>query len=229
MAHLYRTTLASICNTSFGNLVAEEWLKLVPLINEEVLQEAYQAGTVYSELFSKQGLKPFQRPKKKMSRITIKSSVKRPDVPFKTNSDLCAFRFVTYDVSKIKQTMSLIEDSIKQAGGLFFIRNSIETDGKLNDIVQFAFVFMPEIGYIAEIQVGHPFAMCTFHRDSAIRDKKIAGESTDDIVDLWDNNFYGHVKAKILDPSLDLDVLTFWPSKTVPIDEELKSILARIV
>ena len=229
MTHLYRTTLASICKTSFQNLLAQEWTSLVPLINEEVLQEAHQAGTVYSELFVKQGLKPIQRPKKTMTRITIKSSVKRPDVPFKTNSDLCAFRFETSDVSKIKPTMSLIEDSIRQAGGLFFIRNSIETDGKLNDIVQFAFVFVPEIGYIAEIQVGHPFAMCTFHRDSTIRNKRIAGESTDDIVDLWDNDFYGHVKAKILDPSLDLDVLALWPSKTIPIDEELQSILTSIV
>lgn len=230
MTHQYKSTLASVCATSFNNLVADEWKTLVPLINEEVLREAHESGTSYSELFTKRGLQPTLRPIKTMARITVKGSVNRPDVPFKTNSDLCAFRFETPDVSQIMQTTSIIEEAVIEAGGLFFIRNSIETDGKLNDIFLCAFAYVPSIGYIAEIQVGHPFAMYTFANDTVLRDKRLAGVSTDDIVELWDNNFYGHVKSKILDPSLDVDIYSYWPGgERIAIDDKLHQILKSIV
>jgi hypothetical protein len=229
MNNQYETTLASVCATCFNNMLADEWTTLLPLINEAVLQKAHEAGTTYNELFVKHGLQPIQRPLKTMGRIVVKASATRPDVPFKVNSDLCGFRFTTFDVSQIKAIMGSIEECITNVGGLFFVRNSIETvEGKLNDITQCAFAFVPSIGYIAEIQVGHPFAMYTFTQDSIIRDMRLAKVSTEGIVDLWDNDFYGRVKAKILDPSLEVDINSVWPSKDVPISEELQTILAHV-
>lgn len=226
MTHEYKSALATVCSSCFGDLVASEWQSLVPLINEEVLQDAHKAGTAYSELFG--GLLHIQRPKKTMARVQVKARTQRPDVPFKVNSDLCGFKFEVDNVKMIKHVMDFVQMGVTNAGGMFFIRNSIETDGKLTDIVMYAFAYVPSISYIAEIQVGHPFALYTFTRDSLLRDKRFNNEPTDGLVDLWDNDLYGHVKAKILDPTQDVDMLALWPNKDVSIDEELQSILSNI-
>lgn len=226
MTHEYKSALATVCSSCFGDLVASEWQTLVPLINEEVLEDAHNASTAYSELFYR--LLHNQRPKKTMARVQVKARAQRPDVPFKVNSDLCGFQFEVPNVKMIKHIMNWIQMDVTDAGGMFFIRNSIETDGKLMDIILYAFAYVPSIGYIAEIQVGHPFAMYTFARDSLLRDKRLNNEPTDGLVDLWDNDLYGHVKAKILDPTHDVDLLALWPNKDVPIDDELQSILSEI-
>lgn len=225
----YKNTLADVCATSFGDLVAKEWQSLVPLIDEHVLMDAHNAGTIYSELFSECGLTPIQRPLKTMERIAIKASVNRPDVPFKTNSDLCGFRFETTDVYHIKPIMRTIQEAVLNAGGMFFIRNSIESPtGKVTDIIQYAFAYVSDIGYIAEIQVGHPFAMYTFTRDSLLRDMRLAGQSTTGLVDLWDNDFYGTVKDKILNSSTEVDVFSLWQSDIEPMSIGLQCILDTI-
>lgn len=227
----YKEALAKVCSAHFGDLNHSEWKTIVPLINSEVLQDAHKAGTMYGDLLTVSNFEVVERPCKSMTRIVRKASIQRVDIPFKVNSDLCAFQIVTKDVNKIKVIMNTIEKNVKQAGGMFFIRNSIEnSDGKLNDIIQYAFAYVPAIGYIAEIQVGHPFVMYTFKRDSLIRDMRDANQSTSNIVDLWDNNLYSLVKAKILEPSQgdDINIMTLWQSDKEPLPQELRDILSDI-
>jgi hypothetical protein len=231
---MYKNKLADIVvNGSFTNLVADEWKDLVPLINQDVLDAAHQSAEQYRKVFNISMCQ--SRPVKTMKRITIKASATRPDVPFKVNSDLVGFRFPLNDIKDIKRVMNTLRERVTaEEGGVFFIRNSIEDDtGVLTDIIQYAFAYIPQLGYVVEIQVGHPFAMYTFSVDSLIRDKRLLGESTEDIVDLWDDDFYSFVKELVLKHSHSItmsDVLAKWPGKDgqVP-DQELTDILVDVV
>lgn len=227
----YKEALAKVCSAHFGDLNHSEWKTIVPLINTEVLQDAHKAGTMYGDLLTVSDFEVVERPCKSMTRIIRKASIPRDDIPFKVNSDLCAFQVITRDVKKIKIIMDTIQNNVQKAGGMFFIRNSIEdSHSKLNDIIQYAFAYVPTIGYIAEIQVGHPFAMYTFKRDSIIRDMRDANQSTENIVDLWDNNLYSVVKAKILQPTkvYDINIMSLWQSDKEPMPQELRDILSDI-
>jgi hypothetical protein len=57
-----------------------------------------------------------------------------------------------------------------------------------------------------------------------------ANESTNNIVDLWDNNLYGLVKAKILEPAAGdtINILSLWQSDKEPLPMELREILSDI-
>jgi hypothetical protein len=229
----YKEALAKVCSEHFGDLNAIEWSGLVPLISEEVLQDAHECSVLYKDIMTVPGTQLNMRPCKTMKRLLKKASIVRQGqrVSFKVNSDLCAVQLVTKDIHSIKSVMQTIEANVKQAGGMFFIRNSIQDDtGTLNDIIQYAFAYIPSIGYIVEIQVGHPFAMYTFKRDSIIRDMRDANESTSNIVDLWDNNLYGLIKAKILEPAAGdtINIMSLWQSDKEPLPMELREILSSI-
>jgi hypothetical protein len=230
-AEHYKEALTKVCSAHFGDLNATAWETLVPLINEEVLQDAHQCAVLYKNIMTVPGTQLNMRPCKTMKRLLKKASIVRQGVPFKVNSDLCAVQLVTKDIHSIKSVMQTIEANVGKAGGLFFIRNSIEDDkGTLQDIIQYAFAYIPSIGYIVEIQVGHPFAMYTFKRDSIIRDMRDANESTQNIVDLWDNNLYSLIKAKILEPAEGdtINILSLWQSDKEPLPMELREILSSI-
>lgn len=197
--HAYKQLLSSAVfeKEAFQDVNHPVWKELVSLITGEVLSCAHEASAMYVKLFD--GFPVQSRPLKTMSRILVKSQATRPDVPFKVNSDLSAVRIPTYNIHEIKTIMLELQKRITNAGGSFYIRNAIEdSEGKPADIVQYAFAFVPVIGYVVEIQVGHPFAIHTFTIDSIIRDKRLNGESLDGIVDLWDNDFYTFVKSVII-------------------------------
>lgn len=233
---VYKTALSSIVyeHNGLDNVTSPQWKELVPKITDEVLLDAHNSYLKYEELFS--GLNGESRPLKTMKRINIKSQGTRDDVPFKVNSDLCAVRFPTYDIKNIKNIIEEIRQRVIDEEGIFQIRNSIEdADSNLIDIIQYAFAYVPSIGYIIEIQVGHPFAMYTFKVDSVIRDKRINGESLDGIVDLWDNGFYSFVKSIVLNKknlmkiTID-DFINIYPTKeNMKNDNELMSILSKIL
>lgn len=228
----YKSALASV-GDDFYNMNAPCWASLVSLITEEVLEDAHTSSNQYLDLFHSVGLKPTSRPMKRMARILVKASGTRPDVPFKVNSDLCAFQFKTETVVDISNIMKVIHDTVKKNNGMFFIRNSIQDPitNDYTDIIQYAFVYIPKIGYIAEIQVGHPFVMYTFSRDSLLRDLRLAGQCTKGIVDLWDNDFYDAVKQYILGKSskTEDEIIKMWPGGTdVHMDNILKCILAKV-
>lgn len=198
----YKAALAKV-GDDFSNMSAPVWATLVPLITEEVVQDAHAASLLYTEAFKSKGLRPMSRPVKSIKRVQEKAKGTRPDVPFKVNSDLCAFQFEVYSVNQIPVVMKAIQDVVIEHGGKFFIRNPIQDveSNEFTDIVQYAFVYIPSFGYIAEIQVAHPFVMYTFHRDSILRDMRNAGKSTEGFVDLWDDNFYSDAKNYLLGKS----------------------------
>lgn len=233
---LYKDTLSSIVYEHNGlkNLTSPKWKELVPKITSEVLIDAHSSYVKYEQLFN--GLYGESRPLKTMKRINIKSQGTRDDVPFKVNSDLCAVRFPTYDIKSMKNIMKEIRQRVIDQEGIFEVRNSIEdSENNMIDIIQYAFAYVPSIGYIIEIQVGHPFAMYTFKIDSIIRDKRIDGEPLDGLVDLWDNGFYSFVKSVILNnnkcKNITMDDFTnVYPLKeNIKNDVELINILNKIL
>lgn len=233
---VYKTALSSIVyeHNGLDNVTSPQWKELVPKITDEVLLDAHNSYKKYEQLFT--GLDGESRPLKTMKRINVKSQGTRDDVPFKVNSDLCAVRFPTYDINKIAKLMNEIRQRVIDQEGIFRIRNSItDADNNINDIIQYAFAYVPSIGYVIEIQVGHPFAMYTFKVDSVIRDKRIDGESLDGIVDLWDNGFYSFVKSIILNKKNCMnitieDFIKVYPTKEyIKNDNELMKILSKIL
>ena len=231
---LYKTTLASTIYQHNGleNFTSPVWKELVPLISNEVLTDAHNSYTQYEDLFH--GLHGVSRPLKTMKRVNIKSQSTREDVPFKVNSDLCAVQFRTYDINSIKHIMTKLQQRVIDEEGIFQIRNSIEdANNNFTDIIQYAFAYVPSIGYIIEIQVGHTFAMYTFKVDSSIRDKRIEGSSLEGIVDLWDNGFYGFVKSVILSIEMNItmdDFINVYPLKEdIKNDVELMKIINKIL
>jgi hypothetical protein len=239
MSCLYKKKLSSIIydDNKFYDSNSTVWTELTPLITEEVLVDAHRSCKKYEEVFVGMGVE--SRPLKTMKRIEIKKQANRPDVPFKVNSDLCAVRLPTYDIASISSHMVEIRKRVLEEEGLFYLRNNIMDGQTVTDIIQYAFVYIPRIGYIAEIQVGHPFAIYTFTIDSIIRDKRLEGVSLDGIVDLWDNGFYTFVKSFILNKcnnknklevqSLE-DFINMYPTKNrMLIDETLMKIIRYII
>lgn len=229
----YKELLSSIVleHKAFQDVNHTCWKDLVGLITSDVLADAHKASTEYVELF--RGMNVVARPLKSMSRITVKAQGTRPDVPFKVNSDLCAIRVPTYNVSLIKPIMNELQKRVASFNGEFYIRNNIEdSEGNCTDIIQYAFAYIPIIGYIVEIQVGHPFAMYTFTVDSIIRDKRLQKEPLDGLVDFWDNDFYTYVKSAILncsDISMDDFVKKFPTGDQLYNDTELVEILQKLL
>jgi hypothetical protein len=221
---IYKDALSKVIyqHNVFQEYTSPEWKTLVPMISEELLLDAHSSQKQYEDMLC--GFDPIPRPIKTMNRINIKSQGTRDDVPFKVNSDLCAVQIPTYDIYNIKHIMKDIRHIVLEEGGLFHIRNSIEdTNGNMQDIIQYAFAYLPSIGYIIEIQVGHPFAMYTFKVDSIIRDKRLEGSSTSDIVDLWDNGFYSFVKSVILNNNIGRKVTEDDFIQIYPTKEEFKN------
>jgi hypothetical protein len=234
----YKNALSNVIYEHNGleNLVSPKWKDLVPMITDDVLIDAYNSYKKYETIFSGLNVYGTSRPLKTMKRIKIKAQTERADVPFKVNSDLCAVRFPTYDIYRIKHIMKELRQRVIDEEGIFVVRNSIEDDnGVMKDIIQYAFAYVPSIGYIIEIQVGHPFAMYTFTVDSKIRDMRLEGKPVDDIVDLWDNGFYDFVKLSIMNYSacakitID-DFIKVYPMKEdLRKDTQLMSILQKIL
>lgn len=186
------------------------WKELTPLITQEVLDDAYAFLPKIKELFIDLNLLP--RSNKTMKRIEIKKLGTQVDISFKVNSDFCAFR-IPSEPKSIKDVVEKIQEITMKNNGFSFIRNSIEENGKVNDIVQFVFVYIPKFKYIIEFQVGHFFAFYTFTQDSLIRDLKNEGKPITDCIDLWSHPegtnwtdcFYIKMRNKILNPD-DLDM-----------------------
>ena len=125
---------------------------------------------------------------KKIERILEKKKNIKQDINFKINSDFIGFR-IKCDISDIYKIIDLLRNKFD----LFFERNSILYEDKYIDIITYCYAYDYKTKYLIELQIGHPFAMYVFERDSFIRDNKNCG-----LIDLWDNDFYINVKHKLL-------------------------------
>lgn len=159
----YKLTLQNVVSKKFPKeLEGDEWLPLNDLITSEVLKDAYESG----KKISVPGLKLIPRNLKTMERINVKKKMVRPDSGFKTNCDLMAFRVLTKNIKEIDSIVNKIVEHNKSINNPVHIREQIYGP----DIVQYMYVFHREVGFLAEYQIGHPFAVLKFKHDSAIRD-----------------------------------------------------------
>jgi hypothetical protein len=194
------------------------WRALDNLLTCNVLQAAATAGRDwYMRCFKSAGLvfaSLTPRPVKKRQRVLKKieeakrnkqNHDERVDTEFKPHSDLCAFVVREKDPSKILPTAKRIVEAVEACGGGGYVRSRWgSVPGP--DIVEYVFLYHKDAGFIAEVQVAHPFAAYTFHLDSAQRDMKNAGrtEEAEGMLDLWKNSFYEDVKAQLLSNPGDL-------------------------
>ncbi len=131
-------------------------------------------------------------------------SIKKGWTPryFQAYNDLLAFSIpltnLKQDLSKV---VSHLTSTAQQGGGCIELRKNKNThmesieNGKYTDIVQFAYVYLPNIG-IVEFQLLHPFARYTFTRNSELRENPALKAV---MPNLFANKFYDLVKTFILD------------------------------
>ena len=164
-------------------------------ITESILNDAYsKINIVSSKLnFLLNDIKDFYelevRTCKKINRIHDKIKNIKNDIYFKVNSDFIGFRIkcAIHDIYKI---INKLETNFN----FFFERNKIIIGNKFTDIITYCYAYDYNTKYIIELQIGHPFGMYVFARDSYIRDNP-----NSNCIDLWNNNFYVNVRKKILE------------------------------
>ena len=210
---VYRSALGNLIGGGcISDTMSKAWEVLNPLLCKEVLLEAHEASR--KVFFDGIVVRGRQVPKT-MARIRVKLAMQgRKDLGFKTNCDLMAFRVHTKDVSKIDSIMEDIKAQSLARGDKVHIRESYVNPktGEVvkDDIVKFMYVYHADLGYLAEYQIGHPFAALKFEHDSAVRDE-ITGPRWVDF-DSAEVNVYKIVKAYLLDPAAhpDFDFAKVW-------------------
>lgn len=202
----FRTTVAATV-TELGlneaNWKAEGWKNLWSLVDQEVLNDAFnQHGSIRS-IFSDLG-RIDARNCKNIARVQ-KKMTEQPNGRenyFKVVADFDAVR-ISCDVTEIPEKINRIKDIVLEQGGQMYIRGTSDerpygfvmtANKKYSDITQYVYVFLEKVGFPIEFQIGHEFAAHTFTIDSELRDDPTCGK-----VDLWKNNFYGEVKQYLLD------------------------------
>ncbi len=140
--------------------------------------------------------------------------VDRPDLGFKVNCDLMGFRILVQNVRfGLLNAVNSLKRNAEADGNTVHIRGGLPS--KLTDIVQYMYIYHVKEGYLAEYQVGHPFAFMKFKHDSAKREGKT-----------WALDFskcpikvYNLCKNQLLDPRPDFDLEKIWQAgfgKSVP-------------
>jgi hypothetical protein len=184
--------------SNWGNA---EWKSLYEHITQDTLNDAFNTHNVLQKTFPE--LEMITRKCKSLKRVNKKMEEQNPYKInyFKVISDFIAVR-IHCQVNQIKDKLDYITNIVNSyEGSKIYIRGSSidQPSGKYNDITQYAYVYMQEIGYIVEFQIGHEFAAYTFTTDSEIRDNPNCGE-----IDLWTDGFYNDVKKYILQDNNDL-------------------------
>ena len=177
------------------------WKKLSTDIDQKILDNAFDQHEKLEHIFP--NLEIVQRKPKQMSRIGTKYNgiANGSREFFKTVCDFIAGR-INCKVENIEDIIEYIENIVRQRDGSIYIRGfstenpygSYKQEDEYKDITQYIYVYIKEIGYIVELQIGHEFASCTFTIDSILRDSPDCG-----LVDLWKDDFYMTVKNFILD------------------------------
>lgn len=231
----YKTKLAQIVKSSFQDLESNRWTETLDLIDQDVLTDAFsqidQVKQIYwSDIQS--------RTCKRMARVEKKKQIPSLDFAFKANSDFLAFRIPCHP-HEIENIMFNIISITVENQGQSHVRGKIRNEeDQLIDIVQFVYVFLPQIGYIIEFQVGHPFAFYTFRLDTHLRNLRKEGVDTSHMIDLWSTKdgedwqacFYIQVRNRILNPEPGQDVWRLYTERYADktIDKDLWEILNQI-
>lgn len=195
----------SLNETSWNS---EKWKSLFHFINQEVLNDAFEKHDLVKSIFSEIG-DIIVRKCKTLARVEKKMTEQQSNREnyFKVISDFIAVR-IHCNVDQIKDKIDYIKSIVNLNDGSFYIRgSSIERQygffmdsNKFKDIVQYMYVYLEQIGYIIEFQIGSEFATQTFKIDSELRDDPNCGK-----VDLWNKDFYNDVKTYILNKANNIE------------------------
>lgn len=199
--------IVSNLGLSQDNWSDPEWTKLFPLISQDTLDDAKSKFGYFSSVFRFAFL---VRPVKSIERVQKKMTEQSHDYKnyFKVVSDFLAFR-IECDLSEMKMAIDTILSNLDK-DDIVYVRGSTQEhrygcirDSKYVDIVQYIYVYIKSVGYIVEIQVGHPFATYTFTVDSYIRD-----HPRENVIDLWTDGFYDLVKQYLINQANGLNVIS---------------------
>lgn len=173
------------------------WLVAVDSLTQSVLDDAYSKTDTLRQVLSKLG-EITTRSCKTMKRVAEKQTDCK-NFPFKVVCDLTAVR-VSCPVEEIKTKLEILSDIVRDNEGFIFVRDPLFIDGGVyRDIIQYVYIYIPEIGYITEVQIGHPMAMLTFSLDSKKRSWISSNkEGKYPGIDLWHDGFYDKFKCYLL-------------------------------
>jgi len=187
---------------------SEKWKSIQPLISQSTLNNAFENHNLILSIFPKfddiitRKCKSIERVQKKMT-----EQIQNKENYFKVISDFLAVR-IHCEVNEIKNKIDYIKEIVNLHNGYFHIRGSSEerpygfflSDSKYTDIVQYMYVYLKEIGYVIEFQIGHEFASYTFTINSTLRDNPKCG-----LINLWSEDFYDDVKKFILNKTNNIE------------------------
>lgn len=158
------------------------WKEAAESVTQADLDLAHSKAVLVKERLSSLGITS-QRKAKSLERVKEKILERAQSGDyFKSVNDFIAFR-VACDVGEIDEKLTIIEK----------LDNCVSCVRKCwsKDIVQYVYLYFEDIGFIVELQIGHPLALYTFEMDSL---RRVGGSQ----VDLWENDFYSTTKDYIL-------------------------------
>lgn len=170
------------------------WQTLSQNVNQDILNDAYSQMLYTEHLFAELG-EMTPRKVKYQERIVKKmQQVEGRDQQYsKVVSDFIAFR-VNCKVTEIDDKIKTISNVVSKYYGSMWLKGNFRSgSGKYLDIVQYVYVYIPQVGYITEFQIGSSFASYTFYVDSRLRDDPEYKHP-----DLWTDKTYETVKHYIL-------------------------------
>lgn len=195
MLPTYLQHMVSATAMKEGYWCSSAWKEITESVTQVDLDLAHSKAGIVKERLVALGITSERNPKT-LERVKAKIlECEKDGNYFRVVSDLMAFR-VNCSVGEIDEKLALIE---KLENCTFLVRSSIqitcsfkEYKREYSDIVQYVYLYFEDVGFIAELQIGHPFAMYSFEVYSRIRD---GGQG----VDLWTDGFYTQVRDHILD------------------------------
>lgn len=190
-----------------------DWIPLAATVTQEILDDAalaltdsfYDEGGAYRDL----GPVTVQRRTKTVQSTAqqMQGQVPGQENYFRAVSD---FHKMTIHcrVDAIAGEVVKLQERAAAHNGYSYVRGSSPAtpngrfqneQGQYTDIVQFVYLYFPELGYPARFQVGHDFATRAFEADAQLcRARSGDAPPNPDLVDLWQGDFYGHVREAIL-------------------------------
>lgn len=235
--------VVTILGLGESNWKSDMWKTIWPLITQYVLNDAYQQHLPIRKLFPEVVIN--SRSCKLVARVLEKMKEQSPgrENNFKVVGDFVAGR-IHCQLSEIQAKIDYLRKIVEGINGIIFIRGSSEqrpygwfkNGDKYTDITQYVYIYLEQIGYPFEVQIGHKFAAHTFTIDSAIRDAKNHGQDVSQYVDLWTKDFYADVKKYLLEqangqvPSISKEQIQAKAKEIHPngIPAELQEILGEI-
>ena len=199
------------------------WSEVYANVDQAALKDAHQKMSAFSSICNDYGITIIPRNEKTKKRVDEKNDF--ANMPknieraghvdhFKVVSDFMAGR-VHCKVTEIEDTVNKFKKLASENDGWCVVRGdgndtygAHKKNGEFKNIVQYLFVYLPKMGHVTEIQIGHEFTGLTFTIDSFLRDNKDKFSADQLPVKIWGDitkgtNLYDTVKNYLLLQSQD--------------------------